>query len=87
MASAAAEWRSGAIYFEDRSKRSEAIIRKQLFHLCPQVSLSYAGKRLKKKKTSTKTSTLTPTFNEALVFQLGKEFLPNVCLEVRINNP
>ena len=33
MASAAAEWRSGAISFEDRSKGSEAIIKKQLFHL------------------------------------------------------
>ena len=34
MASAAAEWRSGAISFEGRSKGSEATVKKQLFHLC-----------------------------------------------------
>eukprot|EP00918_Siedleckia_nematoides_P046211 GHVU01101310.1.p1 GENE.GHVU01101310.1~~GHVU01101310.1.p1 ORF type:complete len:344 (+),score=31.66 GHVU01101310.1:99-1130(+) len=47
-----------------------------------KVSLLFAGKRLKKKKTSTKRSTTNPVWNEALVFNLGKEFLGKIEMEL-----
>ena len=42
MASAAAEWRSGPIFFEGRFKGSEAIIKKQFFHLWSSLTYSTA---------------------------------------------
>lgn len=49
-----------------------------------KVALMYAGKRLKKKKTSVKHNTANPVWNEALVFSLGKEFLKNIYLEFTV---
>ncbi|XP_070531830.1 synaptotagmin-1-like [Ptychodera flava] len=49
-----------------------------------KVAIFYAGKRLKKKKTSTKHHTLNPVFNEALVFSVGQEFLKHLYLEFHI---
>lgn len=46
-----------------------------------KVALVNAGKRLKKKKTSTKHNTFNPMWNEALVFNLGREFIKNICVE------
>ncbi|CAH1786120.1 unnamed protein product [Owenia fusiformis] len=51
-----------------------------------KVSLIYAGRRLKKKKTSTKRNTIHPVWNEALTFSLGNEFLNNINIEVEIIN-
>ncbi|XP_064649839.1 synaptotagmin-5-like isoform X2 [Lineus longissimus] len=48
-----------------------------------KVSISYAGKKLKKKKTSTIRNTLNPIWNEALVFNIGNDYLNK--LEVHIN--
>nr|XP_002733048.2 PREDICTED: synaptotagmin-10-like [Saccoglossus kowalevskii] len=49
-----------------------------------KVSIFYAGKRLKKKKTSTKHHTVNPVFNEAMVFSVGQEFLKHLYLEFHI---
>lgn len=49
-----------------------------------KVSVSFAGKKLKKKKSSTRHNTSNPVWNEALVFNLGKEFLNNVSLEITV---
>ncbi|XP_067660988.1 synaptotagmin-1-like [Haliotis asinina] len=49
-----------------------------------KATLSFSGKKLKKKKTSTKHNTTNPVWNEALVFNLGKEFLNNICLELAV---
>ena len=51
-----------------------------------KVSLVCAGRRLKKKKTSTKRGTQNPIWNEALVFSLGREFLKNINLEFIVYN-
>ncbi len=39
------------------------------------------GKRLKKKKTSTKRSSLNPAWNEALVYNIGKDMLKHTTIE------
>ncbi|XP_035683702.1 synaptotagmin-5-like isoform X2 [Branchiostoma floridae] len=49
-----------------------------------KVSILYAGKRLKKKKTSTRHSTTNPVYNEALVFDVGREFMDHVYIELVI---
>ncbi|XP_077986040.1 synaptotagmin-5-like [Glandiceps talaboti] len=49
-----------------------------------KVSIFYSGKRLKKKKTSTKHHTINPVFNEALVFSVGQDFLKHLYLEFHI---
>jgi synaptotagmin-1 len=49
-----------------------------------KVSLLQAGKRLKKKKTSTKKGELNPVFNEAISFDLSSELLDNVDLLVLV---
>ena len=51
-----------------------------------KVSVIYGGKRLKKKKTSTKRNTCNPVWNEALVFSLGNEFLQHIQLEFVVFN-
>ncbi|EDO43310.1 predicted protein, partial [Nematostella vectensis] len=45
-----------------------------------KVSLLINGKRVKKKKTSTKKSDLHPVFNEAVSFDISKELLSNIDL-------
>ena len=46
-----------------------------------KVQLVLAGKRLKKKKTSTKRNSLNPAWNEALVFSLTKDTLKRIHVE------
>ena len=46
-----------------------------------KVSLTYMNKRMKKKKTTTKRNTLSPSWNEALVFNMGKEMLKHSTIE------
>ncbi|XP_033096958.1 synaptotagmin-2-like [Anneissia japonica] len=49
-----------------------------------KVSVFHAGKRLKKKKTTSKHSIVHPVFNEALVFNVSKNFLKYLKLEVSV---
>ncbi|XP_041354322.1 synaptotagmin-10-like [Gigantopelta aegis] len=49
-----------------------------------KVSLMCQGKRIKKKKTSVKKSTLHPVFNEALVFDVPQESIEDVYLLVKL---
>lgn len=61
---------------------------RQFFFLFPdpyvKVSLMCQGKRVKKKKTSVKKSTLNPVYNEALVFDVPAENIEDVTLVVKV---
>ena len=46
-----------------------------------KVAISFAGKKLKKKKTSSKRNVVNPVWNEALVFSLGREMLEHISIE------
>ncbi|XP_032816061.2 synaptotagmin-9-like isoform X3 [Petromyzon marinus] len=49
-----------------------------------KVSLMCDGRRLKKRKTSTKKSTLNPVYNEAIVFDVPPESVDQVCLLIAV---
>lgn len=49
-----------------------------------KVYLVCQGKRIKKKKTSVKRSTLNPVYNEALVFDVPAENIEDVSLIVKV---
>ncbi|KAL0273324.1 UNVERIFIED_CONTAM: hypothetical protein PYX00_006017 [Menopon gallinae] len=49
-----------------------------------KIYLLCEGKRIKKKKTSIKKSTLSPVFNEAFVFDVPSENIEDVCLIVKV---
>lgn len=46
-----------------------------------KATLCCAGRKLKKKKTATKRSTLNPAWNEALVFNLSKKLLKSTQID------
>lgn len=46
-----------------------------------KVSLLHSGKRIKKRKTSVVRNTVCPTFNEALIFDVGKDTLRSCLME------
>lgn len=53
--------------------------------LDPYVKVVLAtGKKVKKKKTSTKHNVTTPVWNEALTFNLPRDFLQSVTLEFQV---
>ncbi|XP_076861215.1 synaptotagmin-10 isoform X2 [Brachyhypopomus gauderio] len=49
-----------------------------------KVSLICDGRRLKKRKTSTKKSTLNPTYNEAIIFDIPPENVEQVSLSIMV---
>lgn len=49
-----------------------------------KVYLVCAGRRLKKRKTTTKKSTLNPTYNEAIVFDIPPENVEQVSLSIMV---
>ncbi|XP_076353756.1 synaptotagmin-1-like [Tachypleus tridentatus] len=51
-----------------------------------KVALIQDGKRLKKKRTKTQRGTLNPVFNEALTFNVAKDQLTSMTLEITVMN-
>ena len=49
-----------------------------------KVSLMCQGKRIKKRKTSVKRSTLSPVYNEAIVFDVPQENVEDVSLLIKV---
>ncbi|XP_052827355.1 synaptotagmin-1 isoform X1 [Octopus bimaculoides] len=49
-----------------------------------KVTLIYAGKKIKRKKTTTKRNTHNPDWNEALVFNLSREYIKEITIELVI---
>ena len=49
-----------------------------------KVSLMCEGRRLKKRKTSTKRNTLNPVYNEAIVFDLPPENIDQISLLIAV---
>lgn len=47
-----------------------------------KVTLVYAGKKMKRKKTTTKRNTHNPDWNEALVFNLSREYIKDISIEL-----
>lgn len=47
-----------------------------------KVTLVYAGKKMKRKKTTTKRNTHSPDWNEALVFNLSREYIKDISIEL-----
>lgn len=46
-----------------------------------KVSLIHGGKKIKKRKTGVYRNTVSPTFNEALTFDISKDILKNCTIE------
>ena len=65
---------------------NKAITLKYVITLDPyvKVSLMCRGKRIKKKKTSVKRSTLNPVYNEAIVFDVPQENVEEVSLLIKV---
>ena len=49
-----------------------------------KISLMCHGRRIKKKKTSVKRSTLHPVYNEAIVFDVPQENIDEVSLIIKV---
>lgn len=49
-----------------------------------KVSLMCEGRRLKKRKTSTKRNTLNPVYNEAIVFDVPPENIDQISLLIAV---
>ena len=49
-----------------------------------KVSLMCEGRRLKKKKTTTKKNTLNPVYNEAIIFDIPPENVDQVSLSIAV---
>lgn len=49
-----------------------------------KVYMVCAGRRLKKRKTTTKKSTLNPTYNEAIIFDIPPENVEQVSLSIMV---
>lgn len=49
-----------------------------------KVYLICEGKRIKKKKTTVKKNTLSPVYNEALVFDVPADNIEDVCLVIKV---
>lgn len=49
-----------------------------------KVSLMCDGRRLKKRKTSTKRNTLNPVYNEAIVFDVPPENIEQISLSIAV---
>lgn len=49
-----------------------------------KVSLMCDGRRLKKRKTSTKRNTLNPVYNEAIVFDVPPESIDQISLLIAV---
>ena len=49
-----------------------------------KVSLMCSGRRLKKRKTSTKRNTLNPVYNEAIVFDVPPENIDQISLSIAV---
>jgi len=49
-----------------------------------KVSLMCEGRRLKKRKTTTKKNTLNPVYNEAIIFDIPPENVDQVSLSIAV---
>lgn len=71
------------VFIKKQQKKTSVVL---MIHTDPyvKVSLMCEGRRLKKRKTSTKRNTLNPVYNEAIVFDVPPENIDQINLSIAV---